>query len=154
MTSGPPGHGEYRQTTSGDRVPFGRANRPVLRGNDNLVTHIVEGDDRGGGHRHGSGRLGKTEFPPGWDEARIVDAIEQVLVDPRHIVSDLADGDDYIRFIGMVDEVRILVRIRADRHTIDTAYPLDGTGVTQRTRRGRVARALGTVRPGGLELEP
>ncbi len=154
MRSGRPLSREYQPTTGGDRVPFSRAGRPRLRGDDALVRHIVDGDNRGGGHRSGAGRWGKTEFPPGWDAAAIVAAIEQVLIEPRHIVSSLATGDDYLRFVGTVNEVRILVRIRADDHAIDTAYPLDGFGVVQHTRRGRVARPLGTVRPGGIELKP
>jgi len=28
-------------------------------------THILDGDETGGGHRHGTGKPGKTEFPAG-----------------------------------------------------------------------------------------
>ena len=34
--------------------------------------HILDGDRWGGGHRHGTGRPGKTEFPSGWDDEKII----------------------------------------------------------------------------------
>jgi hypothetical protein len=37
------------------------------------ISHILDGDRWGGGHRHGTGRPGKTEFPAGWDDKRIID---------------------------------------------------------------------------------
>jgi hypothetical protein len=57
------------------------ANRPPL---DRLsisaerALHILDGDARGGGHRHGTGRPGKTEFPADWDDAKILGAIRDV----------------------------------------------------------------------------
>ena len=38
------------------------------------TTHILDGDaDGGGGHRHGVGKPGKTEFPASWDDEKIID---------------------------------------------------------------------------------
>jgi hypothetical protein len=37
--------------------------------------HVLDGEQTGGGHRHGTGRPGKTEFPAEWGDDRIVDAI-------------------------------------------------------------------------------
>jgi hypothetical protein len=34
--------------------------------------HILDGDRWGGGHRHGTGRPGKKEFPSGWDDEKII----------------------------------------------------------------------------------
>lgn len=41
------------------------------------LAHILDGDPvgDGGGHLHGTGRPGKTEFPPDWDEDRIAAAV-------------------------------------------------------------------------------
>jgi hypothetical protein len=44
-------------------------------------THILEGDMRGGGHRHGANR-GKSEFPHSWSDDDIISAIEDVANDP------------------------------------------------------------------------
>jgi hypothetical protein len=50
-------------------------NRPALdalRMTPERRTHILDGDAYGGGHRHGTGRPGKTEFPADWDDEKIV----------------------------------------------------------------------------------
>jgi Bacterial EndoU nuclease len=47
--------------------------------------HILDGDgpgSPGGGHRHGTGRPGKTEFPAGWDDDKIVSVVEDVARSP------------------------------------------------------------------------
>ena len=51
--------------------------------------HILEGDgpgSPGGGHRHGTGRPGKTEFPAGWDDDKIVSVVEDVTRSPDTVV--------------------------------------------------------------------
>ena len=42
------------------------------------VTHILDGDRWGGGHRHGTRRPGKTEFPASWDDEKIIGHILDV----------------------------------------------------------------------------
>jgi len=37
------------------------------------MVHILDGDSTGGGHRHGTGKPGKTEFPAGWNDEKIID---------------------------------------------------------------------------------
>jgi len=41
-------------------------------------THILDGDSRGGGHRHGVGRPRKTEFPASWDDSKIMGNVVDV----------------------------------------------------------------------------
>src|SRR5690242_1619196 len=36
------------------------------------TTHILDGDKTGGGHRHGVGKPGKTEFPASWGDEKIM----------------------------------------------------------------------------------
>jgi hypothetical protein len=39
-------------------------------------THILDGDPNGGGgHRHGTGKEGKTEFPASWDDEKTMDNV-------------------------------------------------------------------------------
>ena len=45
-------------------------------------THILEGDSTGGGHRAGTGYSGKTEFPQGWTDDRIMHEISDIATDP------------------------------------------------------------------------
>ena len=54
------------------------ANRPSLTPSASVperITHILDGDadGGGGGHRHGVGKPGKTEFPANWDDEKVID---------------------------------------------------------------------------------
>jgi RHS repeat-associated protein len=44
--------------------------------------HVLGGDATGGGHRPGTGRPGKSEFPSGWSDDRITGEISDVATDP------------------------------------------------------------------------
>ncbi len=44
--------------------------------------HILDGDRWGGGHRHGTGRPTKTEFPSGWDDDKIIGHVLDVARNP------------------------------------------------------------------------
>jgi hypothetical protein len=46
------------------------------------AAHILDGDATGGGHRHGTGRPGKTEFPASWDDKKIMDSVLSVSRSP------------------------------------------------------------------------
>src|ERR1700742_5072165 len=47
------------------------------------TTHILDGEpDGGGGHRHGVGKPGKTEFPASWDDKKIMDTVVDVVRRP------------------------------------------------------------------------
>jgi hypothetical protein len=47
--------------------------------------HILEGDPntKSGGHRYGTGRPGKSEFPRSWSDKKILQEISDVAIDPR-----------------------------------------------------------------------
>ena len=45
-------------------------------------THILDGDKTGGGHRPGTGKPGKSEFPTGWTDPRILGEISDVATAP------------------------------------------------------------------------
>lgn len=61
--------------------------RPVIT--DRNMVHILDGEpvtDDGvyrGGHRAGTGRPGKTEFPPAWSDEDVRAAVEETLADPH-----------------------------------------------------------------------
>ncbi|MGO4566692.1 hypothetical protein AB4Z52_16805 [Rhizobium sp. 2YAF20] len=48
-------------------------------------THVLDGDEEGGGHRSGTGNLGKSEFPNGWSDEKILGEISDVATDPNEI---------------------------------------------------------------------
>src|SRR5215470_6899940 len=63
----------------------GRPPLDALRLTADRAAHILDGDATGGGHRHGTGRPGKTEFPAGWDDATITGNIAAVARDPDSV---------------------------------------------------------------------
>ena len=51
-------------------------NRPLveaIRVSPERTKHILDGEPGGGGHRHGIGKPGKTEFPASWDDKKIIE---------------------------------------------------------------------------------
>ena len=82
--------------------------------------HILDGDATGGGHRPGTGNPGKSEFPAGWSDDRIMHEISDVATDPsltprpgrggRTIVEGTRDGID----------IRVIQEANGD---IVTGYP-------------------------------
>lgn len=83
--------------------------------------HILEGDRTGGGHRPGRGVPGKSEFPAGWSDERIIAAIEDVANDPAARRRVEADGRTVVT--GRRDGVDIRVVVERDGRTIVTGYP-------------------------------
>lgn len=47
--------------------------------------HILDGDATGGGHRPGTGKPGKSEFPQGWSDSKIMHEISDVATDPNSV---------------------------------------------------------------------
>jgi Bacterial EndoU nuclease len=82
--------------------------------------HILDGDDTGGGHRAGTGKPGKSEFPADWSDDKILTEISDVATDPkskrvpswggREIVTGTRDGID----------IKVIVK---DGNRIITGYP-------------------------------
>jgi hypothetical protein len=93
--------------------------------------HILHGDlddETSGGHMHGTGRTGKSEFPEGWDEDRIVDTVRDVAQNPDSAPLPRKGGGWEIS--GQRDGVDITVVVNKDG-SIWTAYPTGGIGVTK-----------------------
>ncbi len=71
---------------------------------DKGETHVLDGDATGGGHRPGTGKPGKSEFPSNWSDDKIRGEISDVATDPnstrtpgrggRTIVQGTRDGID------------------------------------------------------------
>jgi hypothetical protein len=86
-------------------------------------THILTGDTygNGGGHRYGTGRPDKSEFPPNWSDDKIINEIESVANDPAS-TRDI-DRRGRIKVDGIRDGVDIRVVIEPDGVTIVTGFP-------------------------------
>jgi hypothetical protein len=95
--------------------------------------HILDGDDNGGGHRHGTGKPGKTEFPASWSDAKIINLLQDVARRP----DDTPIRQDNGRWFttGTREEVEIVAVVERDAQ-VWTGWPLPGgPGVVQNPRR-------------------
>ncbi|MGD0066738.1 MAG: hypothetical protein ABSB76_25235 [Streptosporangiaceae bacterium] len=75
------GPADTRQDRSGwDTVdPGNRPRLDALQVAPERAGHILEGEPGGGGgHRHGTGKPGKTEFPASWDDKKIINHVLDV----------------------------------------------------------------------------
>ena len=88
--------------------------------------HILEGDETGGGHRSGTSRPGKTEFPPSWADDKIMNTAVDVAAGPD--VPPKLQHNGRWRALGTREEVGMVVIVTEDG-AIWTAYPESGPGV-------------------------
>lgn len=99
--------------------------------------HILDGnpnDLESGGHRYGTGRPGKTEFPERWSDDDTIDYVEDVARKPDRPPRQLPDENWESH--GQRDGVNIRVIVRPDS-SIETAHPTSGNGVVRNDSQGR-----------------
>ena len=60
--------------------------------NKQRTKHILDGDATGGGHRPNTGSPGKSEFPDGWTDGKIMHEISDIATDPNAIRKDGRGG--------------------------------------------------------------
>lgn len=97
-----------------------------LRLTPDRLAHITDGDRSGGGHLHGTGRAGKSEFPPLWGDDEISRAVSDIA---RHPQSATLQPHGRWLVEGTYDHVRIHAAVNPDGR-IWSAWPVDGPGVT------------------------
>lgn len=94
--------------------------------------HVLDGDPWGGGHRSGTGRAGKTEFPRDWDDATAMFYIEDIAQHPDQTPQQ--QRDRRWKASGTREGVAVAVVVLPDAR-IWTAFPLPGSrGVVQNPR--------------------
>ena len=126
-----------RPDTQGDHAGWDAVdagNRPpldALRVTPERTKHILDGDaNGGGGHRHGVGHPGKTEFPASWNDEKIMENILDVARRPDQPPIRQNWNDRWLAR-GTRDDVEIAVVITSDG-IIWSGWPrLGGPGVVQ-----------------------
>jgi hypothetical protein len=88
------------------------------------VKHILDGDSTGGGHRHGTGKPGKTEFPASWDDEKIIDTLLDVARRPGRVPGHQEWNDRWVAR-GTRDDVEIAVVVTRDG-SVWSGWPLPG----------------------------
>jgi Bacterial EndoU nuclease len=87
--------------------------------------HILDGEaDGSGGHRHGTGNPGKTEFPASWNDEQIIDALLDVARRPDHPPRQQERNDRWVTR-GTRDDVEVVAVIAPDGR-IWTGWPTPG----------------------------
>ena len=97
--------------------------------------HILDGDETGGGHGHGRGIPGKSEFPEGWSDDDILASIEDVTSNPSSKWEQLTGkpGATHTRkgepvrwsAEGTRNGLKIRVIVEPDGEGVISAYPPD-----------------------------
>ncbi len=87
--------------------------------------HILDGDKTGGGHRHGIGQPGKTEFPAEWDDHYIIDAVLGVARKPDQ-APERQNWNGRWHVDGKHDGVEIVAIVETDG-LVWTAWPREGS---------------------------
>ena len=85
-------------------------------------THILDGDATGGGHRFGTGITGKSEFPAGWNDDKIVHYISDVATDPRSTVS-VKGAVTVVTGTREGTDIRVIIRPDNGVPRVVSAYP-------------------------------
>ena len=113
----------------------GHSDRPPLDSQHvtpERTKHILDGDRWGGGHRHRTGRPGKTEFPAAWDDEKVIGHVLDVARAPDN--PPVFQANRRWRVHGYRDEVGINVVILPDGR-IWSAWPdPGGLGVVRNPR--------------------
>lgn len=127
-----PGHGG----SGWDKIdPQSRPSVEAVRVSPERRAHILDGDFTGGGHRHGIGSPGKTEFPESWDDEKIVGNILDVAQRPDSPPVHQQWNHRWL-CVGTRDDVEISVVVQRDGE-IWTAWPEEGSpGVRRNPRKG------------------
>jgi hypothetical protein len=132
----PTGGGGSNDKPSGGELP-----KPTKDLDNSAIAHILDGEKdnpKSGGHRYGTGRPRKTEFPQGWSDQKIIDSVQAVVDKPEWQRS----GGDRHEVAAPVDGVMISVSfiVGADGRKLRTAFPMGGIGVV-RNQAGNTAKS-------------
>ena len=101
---------------------------------DDRASHILDGDGpgTGGGHRYGTGRPGKTEFPAGWPDNAIVSTVVDIAHKPD--VAHWQPFNNRWRVVGRRQGLEVSAVVLPDGR-VWAAWPEPGgVGVTQNPR--------------------
>jgi hypothetical protein len=84
--------------------------------------HILVGDVKGGGHKAGIGKPGKTEFPKEWSDDKIIDTAHTIANDPK--VPMRPSGKYWVKAKD-VDGIKVRVVLDREKGEVVTSYPLN-----------------------------
>lgn len=88
---------------------------------DYAKKHILYGNKSGGGHKHGTGKPCKSEFPKNWNDKKIISTIQTLAANDNNQWKK--EGNGYHTIEKTVEGIDIRVVIGKKKKNIITAYP-------------------------------
>lgn len=85
--------------------------------------HILDGDKSGGGHRAGTGKPGKSEFPSSWTDDQILGEISDVATDPNSTTKPGRDGRTVTNGTRGGIDIEVITESGSKGGRIVTGYP-------------------------------
>ena len=87
------------------------------------IYHILYGDAEGGGHKYGTNKPCKSEFPASWDDAKIISTIEKIAANDNNKWIKQKNG--YYVHEENEGKIRIRVVMSRNKKYVVTAYPVN-----------------------------
>jgi len=87
--------------------------------------HVLDGDgpNAGGGHRHGTGKSGKSEFPANWSDDKIKGEISDVATDPGSVRTAQPNGRTKVQGTRDGVDITVIVEPNGRGGRIVTGFP-------------------------------
>ena len=90
---------------------------------DARIQHILYGDDKGGGHKHGVGRPCKSEFPHNWNDERIINVTRAIAANDN--LPWERQGNGYYVAEDYAGDIKVRVVKGPQKQRVITAYPVN-----------------------------
>lgn len=103
-------------------TPMPSTSLPVII-SDDRIQHILYGDHKGGGHKHGVGKPCKSEFPQNWDDEKIINVTRNIAANDN--LSWERQGNGYHVADDYVESVKVRVVKGPQKQRVITAYPIN-----------------------------
>ncbi len=94
-----------------------------VRISEQRQTHILHGDKTGGGHKFGTGKACKSEFPKEWNNEEIIETIQTMAANDN--VDWKKQKNGYYVSEQTKDGVKVRVVLDRERDDVVTAYPVN-----------------------------
>lgn len=90
---------------------------------DSRKTHILYGDDKGGGHKYGVGKPCKSEFPSEWDDQQIIDVTRKIAANDN--LNWERQNNGYYVAESYEGATKVRVVLGREKQQVITSYPVN-----------------------------
>ncbi|MEM7680253.1 MAG: EndoU domain-containing protein [Pseudomonadota bacterium] len=90
---------------------------------EDRIQHILFGDATGGGHKFGTGKPCKSEFPQDWDTNKILDTTKRIAANDN--LNWRQQDNGYFVVESMEGTLNVRVVLGPQKQRVITAYPIN-----------------------------